>query len=432
MGLTVNLTPNRLYLMEAMSKSTIIRIGAALLALAMPVTVYLALRCDISLPPENAPGAPYRRQMPFSDDERAALKWLEYVTGKLPPEEERRWWNIGGSQHGLFAKRYNIAFCGYAASALGCRGDETARHTAGRILDNCISRYLRRDVWSYSQSKSYWGKKPWAPDPCYRENVMYTGHLLQLLALYEMFTGDTRYWREGFDFVWNDGRRIHYDVRRLLDVTVEQMRKNQCGGIACEPGLVFFPCNNHPHFARALFARLGHNENWKADAERWEEWAIRKFRKPLFGGGALNIVYHMKSGLLYPRGHNGLDGWSLLWYEPWAAERATVIQLWRETAKRIDWKELETGKDARKGGFSCCDPADVPPIASATFLIAAAYACDDHDVAQRLERIISSRCVRRYGMLWLDVGRDWRIGATANYIISLAEARGFSFRDILF
>jgi hypothetical protein len=140
----------------------------------------------------------------------------------------------------------------------------------------------------------------------------------------------------------------------------------------------------------------------------------------------------MKSGLLYPRGHNGLDGWSLLWYEPWAAERATVIQLWRETAKRIDWKELETGKDARKGGFSCCDPADVPPIASATFLIAAAYACDDHDVAQRLERIISSRCVRRYGMLWLDVGRDWRIGATANYIISLAEAKGFSFRDILF
>ena len=59
--------------------------------------------------------------------------------------------------------------------------------------------------------------KPWAPDPCYRENVMYTGHLLQLLALYEWFTHDRRYWDAGFDFVWNPQQKVHYTAQRLIE-----------------------------------------------------------------------------------------------------------------------------------------------------------------------------------------------------------------------
>ena len=192
---------------------------------------------------------------PLTADERAALRWIDHITGALPADSEQDWWKIGGTQHGLFAKRYNIAFAGYAAAALGMRGNGTQRAAVGRILGNCLSRYLKRDVWSYSQSKSYWGQKPWAPDPCYRENVMYTGHLLQLLALYETFTGDVRYWKDGFDFVWKDGRKVHYTVQKLIDVTVEQMRASPAGGVCCEPGLMFFPCNNHPHYAFALFSR---------------------------------------------------------------------------------------------------------------------------------------------------------------------------------
>ena len=122
---------------------------------------------------------------PLCAEELEALAFLEHVTGPLPAAEESDWWNIGGTQHGIFAKRYNIAFAGYAAAAIGMRGDSETTNRVGRILGNCVERLLRRDVWAYSQSKSYWGEKPWAPDPCYRENVMYTGHLLQLLALYD-------------------------------------------------------------------------------------------------------------------------------------------------------------------------------------------------------------------------------------------------------
>lgn len=209
------------------------------------------------------------RMLPLSEDELAGLAWLEHVTGPLPDEEEREWWDIGGTQHGIFAKRYNIAFVGYAAAAIGMRGDAEVKTRVGKVLGNCIERILRTDVWAYSMSKNYWGRKPWAPDPCYRENVMYTGHLLHLL----------------------DG----------------------CG-----------------------------------------------------------------------------DG---------------------------------------TGGVGCCDPRPVSPSVASVFLAAAARACSDPETAERLESAVDSKYLKREGgLLWLDVNREWRIGATAMRIISLAESRGSRFR----
>ena len=402
-------------------------VGVATLVVA---TVNTVIAESSSTPFAIAPEAKSDQRKPLEADELSALRWLDHVTGELPSNEEKDWWAIGGTQHGLFAKRYNIAFCGYAAAALGMRGGDAERKTAGRILGNCVNRYLKRDNWAYAMGKTYWGEKPWAPDPCYRENVMYTGHLLQLLALYEWFTADTRYWADGFDFVWKDGRKVHYTVQKLVDVTLWQMRKGPNGGVCCEPGLMFFPCNNHPHVALRLFSKLGHGD-WTTDARRWEKWALAHYRNPLFGGGALNLVYHVKSGLFYPRGHSGLDGWSLLWYEPWAANRADAIALWREAVGKIDFAALENAPDARRGVDTCCDPVDVPSVATTTFLAAAARACDDPDTAARLEKIADRHLVRKDGMMWLDVGRDWRVGATANRIIALAYANGSSFRDFL-
>jgi hypothetical protein len=279
---------------------------AAFSAAAFAAFCIVRTRCGVALPVYEDVAAPEPEIKPVAlgEDELSALCWLEFVTGKLSQAQEREWWDSASvRQFGLFAKRYNIAFAGYAAAALGMRGNGAERATVGRILSNCIERMLRRDVWAYSQAKNYWGVKPWAPDPCYRENVMYTGHLLQLMAFYECFTGDRRYWEKGFDFVWKDGRIVHYDVKRLIAVIVDQMRTNPSGGITCEPDLLFFPCNNHPHIALSLFSKLGHG-NWTTDARRWEQWAVKRFFKPVFGGGALNIVQHVKSGIMYPRGHN--------------------------------------------------------------------------------------------------------------------------------
>ena len=363
-------------------------------------------------------------------DAPAALGFLDHVTAQLSADEEKSWWDVGGRQFGIFAKRYHIAFAGYAAAAFALRGDAETTNVAVRVLSNCIRRYLRRDVWAYSQAKSYWGEKPWAPDPCWRENVMYTGHLLQLLALYEWFSHDRRYHETGFDFVWSSEKRVHYTVEKLIGVTVDQMHENACGGITCEPNLVFFPCNNHPHVALRLFAKMGYGD-WRPESRKWERWALDNFSGPLFGGGALNLVYHKPTGLFYPRGSAGLDGWSLLWYEAWAADRRSATDLWKKAAAKIDWKKFDAPADA-KGGKGCLDPEPVPPSVAAAFLAAAARACGDAPTAVRLEKSVDAAyLVRKDGLPYLDLGREWRLGATAMRLTALALAGGASFREVL-
>ena len=260
---------------------------------------------------------------------------------------------------------------------------------------------------------------------------MYTGHLLQLLAFYELFTGDKRYHRcgGGWDFVWRDGRKVHYDVEKLISTTVFQMRKGPNGGVACEPGLVFFPCNNHPHVALAVFRRLGYG-NWSADAARWERWALSHYLDPGLGGGALGLVYHVRGNFMYPRGHGSLDGWSLLWYEAWASDRRLATAIWSRARRCIDWPRLEScGEEVKEA--DCCDPQPVSASVAAVFLAAAARACSDPETAERLEKSVDAKYLRREGgLLWLDVNREWRIGATAMRIISLAESRGSRFREM--
>ena len=383
----------------------------------------VCLRTPAPLPVEEKSGVV---RSPLTADEHAALRWLDHVLGPLPEAEERGWWHRG-QQFGLTSTRYHIAFAGYAAAALGIRGDAEQKAVVGRILKNCITRYLRREVWAYSQSKDYWGAAR-TPDPCRRENVMYTGHLLQLLALYECFTGDLKYWSEGFDFVWDAKTRVHYTVRKLIDVTVEQMRAGN-GGVTCEPGLLFFPCNNHPHFALKLFAVLGHG-SWSGEARRWEKWAVPRYYGPLMGGGVLNLLYHTKTGLFYPRGYSGLDAWSLLWYEPWAENRGTVLALWKEAEKKLDWDRLLAAADAVAEADNCMNPQQVPDAVLAVFLAAAARACDDPTCALRLEQALDAKYLRRKnGFYWLDVKPEWRIGATAMRILALAEANGSRFRE---
>ena len=101
------------------------------------------------LPVKETAAAPAR---PLTEDEQAALRWLDHVLGPLPEAEERKWWNTGKHQFGLSSTRYHIAFAGYAAAALGIRGNAEQKATVGRILENCIRRYLKREVWAYRRT----------------------------------------------------------------------------------------------------------------------------------------------------------------------------------------------------------------------------------------------------------------------------------------
>ena len=148
------------------------------------------------------------------------------------------------------------------------------------------------------------------------------------------------------------------------------------------------------------------------------------------GGGAVGLVYHVQTNLVFPRGQNAFDGWSILFYEAWASYRTLVKALWKNAAGCLDLSALTTVDDKRKGR-GCCDPDPVAPSVSAIFLAAAARACDDSETAERLESLVDARYLRREnGRLWLDLDPQWRIGATAMRLISFAESRGARFRSL--
>ena len=123
---------------------------AAVVTAVFAVVCVVRTKCGVPLPvyADMTAAEPEIKPVPLGDDELSALRWLDYVTGELPKREESEWWSATSvQQFGLFAKRYNIAFAGYAAAALGMRGNCAEKAIVGRILGNCIGRMLRRDVW---------------------------------------------------------------------------------------------------------------------------------------------------------------------------------------------------------------------------------------------------------------------------------------------
>ncbi|MFA5204757.1 MAG: hypothetical protein WC708_10185 [Lentisphaeria bacterium] len=411
-------------------------LGAGLLVLCgLAVVAWELFRHAPFAIPRAAPAAPdtpvawWEQPAPLTADEAAGLQWLAEVTCRLPEARRDEVWKVGGDQYGVYSIRYQAAFAGYAAAALGMRTPAYPGLTAA-ILRDTTGRLIDRRAWSYIQG--YWGKKPWFPDPCRRENVMYSGHLLQLAALYEAASGDPCFRTAGFDLVWDGARRTHYTTLSLAEAIAAQIRANPGGGVTCEPGLVFFPCNNHPHVAFRLLEGMGLG-NWAPERAKWEPWALATYQATA-GGGAVRILYHAPTGASVPRGNNGLDGWSLLWYAPWAADPATPAALWPLVRDRIAWGEFGDTPCDRPMPLvhaNCCRPVQVPPAPTASFLAAAARACGDPATAGRLEAWLDRHFARRQGgRFWLDTHPEWRVGTTANRLLALAQANGSDLRAL--
>lgn len=416
----------------------LISLGAVLalvLLLAVAAAWFAWWRNPFPSPPQQtAPekiAAWWETPTPLTDEEIAGQRWLSAISWQLTPENRDKYWNIGGSQHGVFAIRYQAAFSGYAAAALGMRTPAYPTLT-GKIIENFIERILDPAAWRYIGS--YWKKEKTFPDPVAVENVMYSGHLLQLMALYEAMTGDTRYRTEGFDFVWNADQKFHYDTLSLAEVTVKQMRNNECGGVACEPGLVFFPCNNHPQIALRIFEGLGLGD-WSADREKWEKWALSSYHSVL-GGGAVKFFHHLPTKAFIPRGHPALDAWSILWFAPWASNPNTAKELWKLSVPYIDWKQFENTppgpEEDPAGKETLCDPVKSAPSPVAATLAAAARISGDNATAERLESWLDERFLKHEnGRAWLESNPKWRIGVTANRLTARAIANGSDLRGLV-
>jgi hypothetical protein len=205
----------------------------------------------------------------LTDEQLAIQRWFSEITFRQD-RNQTPWPTFvdDGKQFDLKSLRYQLAFGGYGCAVMSTQ-TPAYRQVVAQQLDDICQRIIDHRVWLFVDH--YWDYGDDAVDPCRFDNVMYTGHLTQLMCLYEHLTGDDRYSKQGWDFVDAKNRRVHYTLDKAIQQMHRQSMANESGGICCEPNLVFAVCNNHSSNSYVLHDLL-HGTNYAEVNSKWFDW----------------------------------------------------------------------------------------------------------------------------------------------------------------
>jgi hypothetical protein len=288
-----------------------------------------------------------------------SLGYLNYLRGVLT-QPDGSWQGFYGPQSPSmnFALRYQLAFATYALAALA---QNTPAYRAPYLdaIRAAIERMLRVEAWGYwrvpgpqaeERSAERRGglassghiavlvnphrRAPLGPpsDPIARDNLQYSGHLSAMLGLYEKLSGDDRY---DNPFTLHDpesGVSYSYTHGQVAERIHRQQRENSFGGVCCEQGMAYVPCNNHALASNTLHDAL-HGTRYSDDNARWLQTVRDKL---VLKGPALRGVFgtaYMKDfKLATPVAFNFTDAWGLAFLLPF--DRPLVRKLYGKFKKR--------------------------------------------------------------------------------------------------
>jgi hypothetical protein len=189
---------------------------------------------------------------------------------KLAQQPLGDWSYMGGleeGQEGLDSYRYQLGYMAYALALAQYHKTPAYRELYQKALDNLIQKMIRKDVWYYWEhtSKGFTATNPpqkgrglgWI-DPVVEKNIMYSGHLINMVELYQMLYRDDRYDKpKSITFRWQLVSQLlnsfQYDGNKLAEVIQKQFIENPLHMIECEVGLVFPVCNQHPLLGLMLY-----------------------------------------------------------------------------------------------------------------------------------------------------------------------------------
>lgn len=315
----------------------------------------------------------------FTDKQLAALNFLQFIMRgdkEFPTAADAashtadyKWpapWHNDHTQLGLKGLRYNVAFSAYAAAELAAAHTPAFPALAATILKDAFARLVHPDSWSYWDIPGKCGfpwsglcekanismcemnpelkHSSWCPDPVRYQNVMYSGHLAHVGALYEAISGDTSLSTKGWEFYGPPNERrgvgpIPYTMKKLLDAIHGQMKWSKSGGFACEPTVVYLVCNQHTYTASRLYDAITGPPSpgqppYSSEKRKWlkylNETAVRKKSHGPLGEGFFEILYQeqlREVGLPWVEiadigGCAGNDGWAGVALGMWAADDA--------------------------------------------------------------------------------------------------------------
>ncbi len=168
------------------------------------------------------------------------------------------------------AYQFQFAFAHYALASAHYHYTPAHRDLYQKASARLIKRMIYKEVWDYWAHVSKYDitgrteeggenvmrtEADWYGwiDPNIKKNIMYSGHLLQMVGLHETLFDDHRYDEPGsltFRYAPPEyGQKpieMKYDHNRLAKVIYEQFVDDHFRGIECERNAIYAECNQHP------------------------------------------------------------------------------------------------------------------------------------------------------------------------------------------
>lgn len=257
------------------------------------------------------------------------------------------WSGMGSAepgQGGFDSYRYQLAMMSYTLSLAHHRYTPAFRELYKETDARLIHKMMLFDVWGFWELTSR-GAKGFDPslialregwvDPVVDENIMYSGHLFQMVTTHEMLYNDDRYTRPGaLTFVYDPvargmGRQeFKYDTHALAKVLASQFEDNGWKGIECEPNAIFPECNQHPLLGFSLYDQKHGTDYFTRISKAYkEQFDALNYIDPKTA--SFMNFYLIKQDKVIPGSAAWSDGWSGAFMHGWhkfEVERVYPIQ----------------------------------------------------------------------------------------------------------
>ena len=191
----------------------------------------------------------------------------------------------GGMQMSMASYRYSLAFMAYFLAIEQFHKVPANTGMIKPLLDRIIQKMQRKAVWDYWASTSmvmphfepnFDRPYPSLRDPIKIKNIMYSGHLAQMIGLYEKLYADLKWSAPGsLVFAWSDKEKYVYDQNTLIKVIYDQFINMPDHCIQCEPNVCFPVCNQHPMLALMLYDQAHGTDYFGAAAPPMLDWMYK-------------------------------------------------------------------------------------------------------------------------------------------------------------
>ena len=234
------------------------------------------------------------------------------------------------------AYQFQIAFAQYALASTHYHYTPAHRDLYQKASARLIQRMIYKDVWDYwahvskfdltnrteieagLEEMTTYTEDDWYGwiDPNIKKNIMYSGHLLQMVGLHQNLFDDDRYDEPGsltFRFApieYGQGPiEMKYDSHRLAKVIYDQFEEDHFRGIECERNAVYAECNQHPILGLMSYdLKNGTNLSVKVRKEFKKVMRKRKYINP--ETNTTMYFLKVKEDEVVPATYAWADGWN--------------------------------------------------------------------------------------------------------------------------